>query len=48
MSTPALGITDAGGWGYDNTVGDGWYGNIIVNCTHTDTKGTIWTAYLGA
>jgi general secretion pathway protein G len=36
---------DAGGWAYNNTVGNANFGNIWVNCTHTDTKGTIWTAY---
>jgi general secretion pathway protein G len=37
--------TDAGGWMYDNTPGDPAVGIVEVNCTHTDTKGTIWTAY---
>lgn len=32
--------TDAGGWLYDNAAG-----TLRVNCTHTDTKGTVWTMY---
>ena len=34
-----------GGWNYDNTAGDANYGSMIVNCSHTDSKGTIWTTY---
>jgi prepilin-type N-terminal cleavage/methylation domain-containing protein len=37
--------TDGGAWGYDNTVGDTNMGNMVVTCTHTDTKGSIWTTY---
>ena len=36
---------DAGGWNYDNTATDANLGTLLVNCTHTDTKGTIWTSY---
>jgi prepilin-type N-terminal cleavage/methylation domain-containing protein len=36
---------DAAGWTYDNTLTDANLGTVLVNCTHTDTKGTIWTAY---
>jgi general secretion pathway protein G len=35
----------AGGWWYDNVIGDANAGSLKVNCTHTDTKGTIWTTY---
>lgn len=46
----------AAGTSVDGTLGAGssvWYyvnsgndmGNIVVNCSHTDTKGTMWTAY---
>jgi prepilin-type N-terminal cleavage/methylation domain-containing protein len=34
-----------GGWVYNNTVGNANVGGLIVNCTHTDTKGTVWTTY---
>lgn len=29
---------DAGGWLYDGA-------EVFVNCTHTDTKGSVWTSY---
>ena len=37
--------TDGGGWGYNNVVGDTNMGNMLVRCTHTDTKGSVWTTY---
>ena len=40
-----LSITNAGGWAYVNAPGDANFGTLWVNCTHTDTKGTVWTAY---
>ena len=36
---------DAGGWLYNNLTGDPNLGSIFVNCSHTDTKGSIWTSY---
>ena len=36
---------NTGQWAYDNIVGDTNMGNVLVGCTHTDTKGTIWTTY---
>ena len=36
---------DNGGWVYNNTPGDSNLGNMEINCTHTDTKGSIWTSY---
>jgi hypothetical protein len=36
---------DAGGWLYNNDPEDPGFGTILVNCTHTDVKGTRWTAY---
>ncbi len=38
-------VSDAGTWLYDNTTGDANIGNMLVNCTHTDSKGISWTAY---
>ncbi len=36
-------LTDAGGWVY---VASGpSSGTVMVNCTHTDSKGTLWTMY---
>ena len=37
--------SDAGGWKYNNVMGDANYGTLWVNCTHTDSKGSIWTGY---
>ncbi|MFI5347659.1 MAG: type IV pilin protein [Elusimicrobiota bacterium] len=37
--------TDTGGWMFDNIPGDPSVGIVEVNCTHTDTKGTVWTTY---
>jgi prepilin-type N-terminal cleavage/methylation domain-containing protein len=39
------GANDGGGWNYDNTAADANLGTVLVNCTHTDTKGTNWTQY---
>jgi prepilin-type N-terminal cleavage/methylation domain-containing protein len=36
---------DAGGWLYNNVIGAQFYGQVYVDCTHTDTKGSIWTNY---
>jgi prepilin-type N-terminal cleavage/methylation domain-containing protein len=38
-------ITDVGGWAYSNVNTDANFGTLWVNCTHTDTKGSIWTTY---
>ena len=37
--------SDAGGWSYNNTIGDPNYGTLVINCTHTDTNGKAWSAY---
>jgi len=37
--------TDAGGWYYNDAPGGSSYGSALVNCTHTDTKGRVWSAY---
>ena len=37
--------TDSGGWNYNNVVGDANFGTVFVNCTDTDTKGSVWTSY---
>lgn len=37
--------SDFGGWLYDDIPASGNYGKVVVNCTHTDTKGTVWTEY---
>lgn len=40
-----LAASDAGGWSYNNTAGDQNQGTVLVNCTHKDSKGTIWATY---
>ncbi|MEK9146116.1 MAG: type II secretion system protein [Elusimicrobiota bacterium] len=37
--------TDAAGWQFNNTTTDANVGQVFVNCTHTDTKGSIWSTY---
>jgi general secretion pathway protein G len=37
--------SDLGGWWYDNIASDVNAGQMMVACTHTDTKGNIWTTY---
>jgi general secretion pathway protein G len=37
--------TNVGGWYYNNQATNANVGNVLVNCTHTDTKGSIWTGY---
>ena len=38
-------ISDFGSWMYDDISSDANYGMLFINCTHTDTKGAIWTSY---
>ncbi len=37
--------SDGSGWHYNNVNTNSNFGTMIVNCTHTDTKGSIWTGY---
>jgi prepilin-type N-terminal cleavage/methylation domain-containing protein len=37
--------TDAGGWNYNNVSTNANFGTLFVNCTHTDSKGSVWTSY---
>jgi general secretion pathway protein G len=36
---------DIGGWAYVNNVQDSKLGTLWVNCTHTDSKGSLWNSY---
>ena len=39
-------VTGAGSsWFYDNQLTDANVGQAVVNCTHTDSKGSVWSAY---
>jgi len=42
---PSGAFSDDGNWEYDNVVGDANRGSVWVNCTHTDSKGSVWTSY---
>ena len=37
--------TDAGGWQYDNNNIDANWGRVLVACTHSDSRGNVWTIY---
>lgn len=45
LGTSAGGIDDSGAWIYDDIAGDQSYGQVFVNCSHTDTKGSRWEDY---
>ena len=45
LNGDALTWTDVGGWHYNNVAGSTGYGSIWVNCTHTDSKSSIWSTY---
>lgn len=36
---------DSGGWFYNNVPSDTGFGTLMINCTHTDAKGSAWTVY---
>jgi len=36
---------DGAGWSYNNVNSDSNFGTVMVNCTHTDTKGSVWSGY---
>jgi prepilin-type N-terminal cleavage/methylation domain-containing protein len=38
-------ISDFGGWLYDDVPASGTHGKVVVNCTHTDTRGAVWSEY---
>ncbi|MBI3297764.1 MAG: hypothetical protein HYZ75_06350 [Elusimicrobia bacterium] len=43
--TPGATPSDSGGWGYNNVTADPNYGNVFVNCTHTDLRSRVWASY---
>jgi prepilin-type N-terminal cleavage/methylation domain-containing protein len=36
---------DTSGWVYDNAATDANFGSTVINCTHTDSRGSIWSTY---
>ncbi len=45
LQTDSATPDDAGGWYYNDVAGNANIGNVLVNCTHTDTKGSVWSTY---
>lgn len=45
VQVPSFAPTDGGAWGYVNGPADPNFGKVFVDCTHTDTRGTVWTEY---
>jgi len=45
LLSAAAAPSDAGGWYYNDETTNANVGNVLVNCTHTDTKGSVWTGY---
>ncbi len=40
-----LPVAAAGNWWYNNATTDTNVGMVRISCTHTDTRGTIWSSY---
>jgi prepilin-type N-terminal cleavage/methylation domain-containing protein len=38
-------VGDAGGWYYNNVNGNTNWGQVLVNCSHKDIRGNLWTSY---
>lgn len=38
-------LKDTGGWAYVSDKSGAMWGSIVVDCTHTDTKGRLWYKY---
>jgi prepilin-type N-terminal cleavage/methylation domain-containing protein len=51
MHADSLGVltettpTDTGSWSYNNDPNNISWGRLTVGCTHTDSKGTVWTTF---
>lgn len=43
---PSMAPMDSGTWGYVNNPYDQqYYGSLFIDCTHTDSRGSVWTGY---
>ncbi|MFC1680151.1 type IV pilin protein [Elusimicrobiota bacterium] len=38
-------LTDEGGWAYVNNPMSPDFGSFFINCSHTDSKGSLWSSY---
>ena len=45
LLSAAAAPSDVGGWYYNDELTNANVGSVLVNCTHTDTKGSVWTGY---
>ena len=46
ISSGATDVADSvSGWYYDNVSGDGQWGRVIPNCTHSDAYGNPWSSF---
>jgi prepilin-type N-terminal cleavage/methylation domain-containing protein len=45
MVTPTATPGDNGGWSYNNDENDGFWGSLVVSCSHSDSRGYLWTSY---
>jgi hypothetical protein len=44
-ASPAAVTVDTGGWGFDNRSTSDTWGDLWVDCTHTDLSRQRWTSY---
>ena len=42
---PTFPVSETGNWWYNNATTDTNIGMVRISCTHTDTRGTIWSSY---
>jgi general secretion pathway protein G len=45
LDVTGVAANDAGDWIFNNVTTDPNVGQVNVNCTHTDTKGSVWSSY---
>ncbi len=38
-------VNDTGGWAYVNMSSSSQWGNLAINCSHSDMNGHIWSSY---
>jgi prepilin-type N-terminal cleavage/methylation domain-containing protein len=43
--SPLASGTDKSGWIYDNNAANGSWGSLVVGCSHSDLRGSVWTQY---
>ena len=43
--TAEAAVTDAAGWAYVNDRADHDWGTVLINCTHADSAGVLWSTF---